>query len=85
MLTKVHKCHKCGSSKIVKNGHTRKGSARYKCKGCGVTRVLESDEMYSDKQKDLVIKTYQERASLRGVGRIFGISHQTVLNWVKKN
>ncbi len=85
MVSKIYKCHACGSSKIVKNGHTRKGSVRYLCKDCHVTRVLEPDETYSDKQKELVIKTYQERASLRGVGRIFDISHQTVLNWVKKN
>ena len=85
MLTKIHKCHECGSNKIVKNGHTRKGSARYLCKDCHVTRVLEPDETYSAQQKELVIKTYQERASLRGAGRIFGISHQTVFNWVKKN
>ena len=85
MVSKTYKCHECGSLQIVKNGHTKKGSARYICRDCGVTRVLEPNEVYNDKQKELVIKAYQERSSLRGVGRVFGISHQTVFNWVKKN
>ena len=85
MITKIHQCHACESIRLVKNGKTKKGSPRYLCKDCGRTRVLEPEERYSEATQTLVIKAYQERSSLRGVGRIFGISRQTVLNWVKKN
>ena len=85
MVSKIFQCRQCGSQRIKRNGHTKKGSARYQCKDCGVTRVLEPNEVYSNTQKELVLKAYQERASFRGVGRIFDISPQTVFNWVKKN
>ena len=85
MIVKIHHCHECGSIHIVRNGKTKKGSPRYLCKDCGITRVIDPSEQYGETTHKLAIKAYQDRSSLRGVGRIFGISHQTVFNWVKKN
>jgi transposase-like protein len=34
---------------------------------------------------ELVARTYQERQSLRGTGRLLNVSHRTVLNWLKKS
>ncbi len=35
--------------------------------------------------KETLIKASLERSSSRGLGRIFGVSHQTALNWIKKS
>ena len=68
---------------IVRNGHNRYGNAQYHCHACGVYRVLEPRRLYAPEEKEQVLRTYQERASLRGLERIFGISRQTVLRWLK--
>jgi len=74
----------CGSTNIVRNGTNKCGSAQYYCNDCGAYRVLEPAPGYSARAKRRVLDTYQERASLRGLGRIFGVARQTVLRWRKE-
>ncbi len=31
----VYACPKCGSDKLVKNGHDYKGAQKYRCDNCG--------------------------------------------------
>jgi IS1 family transposase len=45
--------------------------------------VLEPASGYSAGAKRRILDTYKERASLRGLGRIFGVARQTVLRWLK--
>jgi transposase-like protein len=82
--TRTDRCTQCGSSHIVKNGRNRYGSQKYHCKACGAYRVLEPKVRYTDAQKDQILRAYQERVSLRGLRRRFGVSIPTVLAWVKK-
>lgn len=84
MIATYHVCAKCDSKNIVKNGKNRCGSQTYKCKDCGCFRVLTSVKSNADIDMNAVSKTYQERNSLRSTGRIFGISHTTVRNYLKK-
>jgi len=77
-------CEKCGSEKIVKNGSNGVGNPKYKCKACGFGGVFESRRP-SQETKELLLKAAEERSSSRGLGRIFGVSHQTALNWIKKS
>lgn len=42
MITETRTCHECQSPNIVRNGKSRVGNQRYKCKNCGVTRVPDS-------------------------------------------
>ena len=77
-------CGKCQSANIVHNGHNSCGSAQYKCKHCGTCRVLQSKRKTEKIDKDALERAYLERNSLRGTGRIFGISNVTVLNMLKK-
>lgn len=37
----VFKCPKCGSDKLVKNGHDYKGAQKYRCDSCGSYGTLE--------------------------------------------
>ena len=82
--TITYDCRVCGSTNIVRNGTNKCGRAQYHCKDCGAYRVLEPIIGYSAEQKQTILDTYKERASLRGLARIFGVARQTVLRWLKE-
>ena len=85
MIIKAYTCQVCSSDHLVKYGRTAKGTQRYKCCSCQAIRTLEADTRYSQTMHDQVIQAYQERGSFRGVARTFGVSHVTVMHWVKKS
>ena len=81
--TIVHDCARCGSEKIRKNGHAENGAQRAKCLECGRTFILQPQgERYDQKFKDQVVAAYQDRMSIRGITRTFGVCYQTVIRWV---
>ena len=81
--TIVHVCARCGSERIRKNGHAENGGQRAKCLDCERTFVLQPlGERYDQKFKDQVVAAYQDRRSIRGITRTFGVCYQTVLRWV---
>lgn len=77
-------CTKCNSENIVKNGHNGAGKQQYLCKNCGARRILEREKKYNEARKGEILRVYFERASLRGVERIFHVSRLTVSGWLKK-
>jgi len=81
--TITYHCRVCGSPNIVRNGTNKCGQAQYHCKACGVYRVLEPVPTYTEAQKQTILNAYKERASLRGLYRIFGVARQTVTRWLK--
>ena len=85
MNTLAAQCRKCGSRHIVANGHNRSGSQQYLCKDCRASGVLTPKIRYSPERREEILRAYQERPSLHGISRIFGISRQTVAAWLKKN
>ena len=84
ITVQTYTCRKCQSEDLVKNGHNRSGSPQYKCKACGTCRVLRPRHSYSEEDKQRILKAYEERPSLRGIERIFGVARQTVASWIKK-
>ena len=65
---------------------TRNGKQRYWCRDCQRTlRESPQSQGYSEERKEEILRAYQERTSLRGLTRIFGVSRQTVATWIKKN
>ena len=84
MIIEHKRCGKCQSPHIVRNGSNSSGNPKYKCKECGFGGVFETRRKSGD-FKETVIRAAQERSSSRGLGRTFGISHQTALNWIKKS
>lgn len=82
--TITHSCRKCHSSNIVKNGKNAYGNQQYRCKDCGASAVLQPKCAYSQEEKELIIKAYQERPSMRAIERIFGVCRQTLSTWLKK-
>ncbi len=82
--TITYKCRGCGSANIVKNGHNAQGQQQYWCKECNKRAVLELRPRYTDAEKEQIIADYYERASMRGVERVFGVSRFTLAAWLKK-
>jgi len=80
----VYTCRKCESQNIVKNGHNASGSQQYVCKDCGKRGVLEPKRGYTEDQKAQILSAYQERSSMRGIQRTFGVSRPTLASWLKK-
>jgi insertion element IS1 protein InsB len=39
---------------------------------------------YSAERKEAILRAYQERSSLRGLERTFGVARSTVISWLKK-
>ena len=76
------KCPKCTSESFVKSGFSH-GKQRYKCRICKCFFTRSSVKGYNFKTRILAIKMYKEGLGFRSIGRILGISFQTVANWVR--
>lgn len=79
------KCPKCSSTDINKNGRSR-GKQNYRCKACGRQFVeLRSSRGYSEDAKQICLKMYRDGIGFRAIERATGISHNTIINWVKQS
>ena len=68
---------------MQKNGHTNHGAQRARCVECRRTFTLSpKGPRYDQKFKDQVLCAYQDRMSLRGIKRTFGVCYQTVMVWL---
>ena len=80
--TIVHVCARCGSEKIRKNGHANNGAQRARCLECERTFILEpKGPRYAEAFREQVLRAYQDRISIRGITRTFGVCYQTVVDW----
>ncbi len=79
------KCPECQSSHIRKNG-IKRGKQNHICIGCGRQFVVrnEAPKGYSDEFKRECLKMYVNGMGLRGIERVKGVHHTTVMTWVKK-
>ena len=81
--TIVHVCARCGSERIRKNGHAINGAQRAKCLDCERTFILQpKGARYDDAFKEQVLAAYQDRMSIRGIQRTFGVCYQTLMRWL---
>jgi transposase-like protein len=78
-------CPHCQSDDLRKYGFAPDGRQRYRCRTCGRQhREAPRTNAYNDQEKQTILEAYQERSSLRGLTRTFGVSRQTVTAWIKK-
>lgn len=75
-------CPKCGNADFIKNGIVRE-KQRYKCKDCGCNYTQSSRWRISKDKQQEAINLYLEGVGFRGIERLTGISHVTVMRWVK--
>ena len=85
MVTQSVKCYHCGSENVKKNGKAPNGKQRYHCKACNRASLDNPDYGYSEERKEEIIRAYQERSSMRGIARTFGVSRNTLSTWLKKS
>lgn len=68
---------------VIKSGLNRTGSQRYRCQGC--CRYFTPDpkpEGYDLALRKHALQLYLEGTSFRAIGRLLGVHHQSVSNWV---
>jgi hypothetical protein len=76
-------CPKCEHTKISKSGVVN-GKQRFKCKGCGYNFTVNKLGKAIDKYYVVkALQLYIEGISYREIERILGVSHVSVMNWVK--
>jgi transposase-like protein len=85
MVTITLRCPFCQSEQLVKYGRTPNGKQRYRCEACGRQhRENPAPQGYLPERRDEILRAYEERSSLRGLSRTFGVSRTTVAAWLKK-
>ena len=83
--TVTDECTRCGSIHIVRNGCDKNGKQKFHCKDCHAYGTLNPTVKYPPERKEEILRAYQERSSLRGLERTFGVARQTVASWLKKS
>jgi len=81
----MNTCPQCQSEKIIKSG-VLNDRQRYKCKVCNYHFTVNKlgkriDQYYVTK----ALQLYLEGISYREIERILGVSHVTVMKWVRKH
>ncbi len=82
-------CPVCGCIHIVRYGHRKDGTQRYKCKDCGKSFVATTNSIVSGTHKDLdtwekYIDCIMNGFSVRKSANICGIHRNTVFAWRHK-
>ncbi|MEN8787518.1 MAG: helix-turn-helix domain-containing protein [Flavobacteriales bacterium] len=80
----MNSCPNCSSESYIKSGIVN-NRQRFKCKECGYFfSVNKLGKQIDDYYVNKALQLYLEGLTYREIERILGISHVTVLNWVKK-
>ena len=59
----THRCPKCGSKNMVRNGHDYKGDQKYYCKTCESYGTLDAQRGYDEQARSQVKRAVLERIS----------------------
>ncbi len=85
MITTTVHCAYCGSDGLVHNGRAPNGKQKYLCRTCQrQSREHPTPHVYPQERREEILRAYEERSSLRGLQRTFGVSRHTVAVWIKK-
>lgn len=85
MVTITLRCQHCQSERLVRNGLAPDGRQRYLCRDCHRrSREQPRSNAYTEQEREQILRAYDERSSLRGLSRTFGVSRNTVTSWIKK-
>lgn len=77
-------CPSCQSDQCTKSGIIN-SKQRYKCKKCNYFfTVSKMGKRIDDYYVNKALQLYLEGLSYREIERILGVSHVSVMNWVKK-
>ena len=78
-------CPECGSHHIRKNG-IKRGKQNHICCNCRRQFIqdYEPSKTYSNEIKEECIRMYLNGMGLRGIERVKGVHHTTIIAWVKQ-
>jgi hypothetical protein len=78
-------CPECGSNHIRKNGKMR-GKQNHICVDCRrqFIDVYTAPQGYSDETKAQCLKMHVNGMGFRGIERVTGVHHTTVITWVRQ-
>lgn len=78
------KCPKCSGNEAVRNGILNQRQ-RFRCKQCNYNfTVAKAGKGISSYYVVKALQLYIEGVSYREIERLLGVSHVSVMNWVKK-
>ncbi|MBL7774046.1 MAG: IS1 family transposase [Chitinophagaceae bacterium] len=81
---KLIQCPKCKESNYVKSGVV-KGRQRFHCRSCNYFfTVLKEGKQIDPYYVVKALQLYVEGVTLREIERILGVSHVSVMNWIKQ-
>ena len=79
------KCPRCQSGNTRKDGH-QNAKQRWECKDCGrIFRDSYSTLGYHPQVKQICLNMYLNGMRFRGIKRVTGIAHATIINWVRES
>ena len=89
MVIEILLCRHCQSQNVIRHGKDKAGRQRYRCHDCRRTFQGAQEQVGHRARRAAfraqVLAAYHERASMRGVSRVFGISRLTLADWLKKS
>ncbi|MBR1777157.1 MAG: IS1 family transposase [Alphaproteobacteria bacterium] len=74
------KCPKCSAKHIVKYGKAR-GKQRFRCHGCGYQFTSEQMHAHALEERLFAMTLLASGLSMHAVGKVLGVSAQTILRW----
>lgn len=83
-MSEILTCPHCGHDKHqVKNGAAPNGNPRFKCQHCQRTYALVKKAAgYPPETRLRAVQMYLDGLNFRRIGRLLGVNHQSVVNWV---
>lgn len=78
-------CPRCFKNKNqTRDGRTPAGSQRYRCAACGCRYTpFPKDQGYEEEVRFQALQLYLEGHSMREIGRMLDVNHQSIANWMK--
>ena len=76
-------CPHCQTENVVKNGISMHGRQRFLCRRCHRTFGEQDGRRVSADTQAQAQRLYLEGVGFRGIERLLGVSHVSVMNWVK--
>ena len=83
MVTTIHRCAKCDSAGIGRNGHSN-GHARYQCRACRYLARFVPAAVAKAAQYAQVEALLVERNAQPSIARITGVARMTIARQLKK-
>ena len=77
-------CPNCAAQEQqIKSRRNRSGTQRILCRTCSKTYTVEPKPRgYSEEVREKAVRLYVEGNNFRRIGRLLGVNHQSVVNWV---